>query len=451
MNRAETRFATLILLALSFFFMIRGTSISVHALAASNKVAYVTDFSNGKGCEDPTVLGSSIFTNAILGAPPAGSSAAGCTYTTSGAVTTHFTNVFVSTIDANGVAALSGYDTVLVYLVCDIGGHSGLVSALNSYLSAGSGKVVIYDADYCADGNLSSGGPTPNYNAFLFPFTGLYPGPNNYVGSITRLEAEIAPATLTSGLAVGDSGGFPGATDAIGDSNTFTPYGSGWCAAIEGTALSAPGPFSPIVTGVQVAYARTFASGLVIYDGNDNWFTDFENGDSNGGKYDKQVFDNILDQPFNPDSLPCNTPITGINLAGPTSATSSYTLRATLTQSNGSPAPGITVTFAVTSGPDKGIKGTVVTGANGQATFMVNPPFGGTDTDVATYTDSSGALFTSNIRLVSLTIGGSNIGGIVVPVSKLALLSSYLGMAGAIVALAVGAMIYRKRSKPEMN
>jgi hypothetical protein len=50
-------------------------------------------------------------------------------------------------------------------------------------------------------------------------------------------------------------------------------------------------------------------------------------------------------------------------------ATTSHTVTATATTESGAPAPGVTVTFRVISGPDAGIVGSSTTDANGQASF----------------------------------------------------------------------------------
>src|SRR5262249_54533496 len=138
-----------------------GASAPVHA-AQSSKVAYVNDI--GSGSNDPTFPhGSSIFVNALTGvAVPNGG-----TYTTGGGLTVTVTNVSVATLDALGVAALNGFDTVIMYQICDIGSHPLTMAAINAYLTAGSGKVMIFDADHCFDS-----APSPaDYTAFLFPFT----------------------------------------------------------------------------------------------------------------------------------------------------------------------------------------------------------------------------------------------------------------------------------------
>jgi len=85
------------------------------------------------------------------------------------------------------------------------------------------------------------------------------------------------------------------------------------------------------------------------------------------------------------------TPATATNPVG-----SNHTVTATVL-SGSSPAPGVTVAFKLTAGPNAGRTGTAVTGASGQATFTYADTGGaGTDTIVATFVDGSGITQTSN-------------------------------------------------------
>ena len=147
-----------------------------------------------------------------------------CTMTTTGGNTVTFTYIDVSTIDSGGYSVISPYDTVVLYEVCDIGSaaNANLMSAINTFLSNG-GKVVIYDADWCAAGD----GGSPVYSTFLFPFTSSNPGPAGSVQTPTFIETESSPAVLTRGLASISTS----STDAIGDSNTFVTNNPAWCAA----------------------------------------------------------------------------------------------------------------------------------------------------------------------------------------------------------------------------
>jgi len=131
----------------------------------------------------------------------------------------------------------------------------------------------------------------------------------------------------------------------------------------------------------------------VIYDGEDFWFT------FGPTSHLKTVFDDMLAQTFNPDSLPCTIPATGIKLEPPTQThfvNGSATVTATVVDSNANPQSGLTVTFTVTSGPDAGATGTGVTDASGKASFTYSDTTGpGTDILTASFTDGSGT-HTSN-------------------------------------------------------
>jgi Bacterial Ig-like domain (group 1) len=388
MNSRTSRVWYLPAIALLVLFGVSSISIPAHALANSINAAYVVDPGHS-GCEgyggnaalgyaDPTFDGCSVFVNAVTGSVPVGG-----LYTTSGGNNVQFTNVPVATIEAGGVGALAAFDTVFTYEVCDFAAHPAYVAALNAYLTLGGNhKLIIYDGDKCS--SSAGTGIDPNYSTFLFPFVTNNPGPQGFSGSVTFVETESPPAVLTRNVATGFYG-FP--IDAVGDSNTFTSNTGGWCAAIVGTN-------GALVNGIQVAYARTGTGGLAIYNGQDNWATFGHNA------FDQQTFDNALDQPFNPDHLPCGVPVTGIKL-DPLTATNpvggSHTVTATVTDSGGNPVAGVTVTFSVTAGPNAGKTGTGVTNAAGQATFTYTDTGGaGTDTLVASFHDATGGLHTSN-------------------------------------------------------
>lgn len=353
----------------------------------SSNVAYVSESSTWGGGSMQNGLFSWAVTTPCTGVSPD----VQCTMTTTGGNSVTLTYVDVSTIDANPTTALSGFDTVFLYQVCDIGSvaNANLMTAINSFLNNG-GKVIIYDGDYCAP----SDGGSPDYSTFLFPFTSSNPGPQGATASPTFIETETAPATLTRGLSSIPTTG----TDAIGDSNTFVTYNGAWCVAEAGPNVLG-------VTGPQIAYATTSAGGLVIYNGNDNAFTFTSNA------WDTATFNNALDQPWNPSSLPCGVVASGITLT-PATATNpvgtSHTVTATVLDPTGSPVAGVTVTFAVTSGPDAGATGTGVTNSNGQATFTYSNTGGaGTDTIVASFTDNSGNVHNSNTATKTWTESSS--------------------------------------------
>ncbi|HTD50366.1 MAG TPA: Ig-like domain-containing protein, partial [Acidimicrobiia bacterium] len=342
----------------------------------SKNVAYVTDFGTGLNDTSGPGSGSGIFANAI-GNTSWGGTAPG-TGTTGTFAGVKFTDVTVGTIDASPTTAFNGFDTVVLYQVCDIGSHAGTITAINSFLTAG-GKVIIYDADRCFGSN------TPDYSSFLFPFSSSNPGPQGASGSFTVVD----PSSLTAGLSVG-----PQPFDAVGDGNIFTTSNGNWCASV--TATNTLG-----ATGFIQAYAKTPAGGLAIFNGEDNWFTD---GPTNHGA---QIFSLSLAEPAAPTSgLPCGVVASGITLS-PSSATnnvgSSQTMTATVADSAGKPVSGVTVTFTVASGgPDAGKTGTGVTGSNGQATFTYSDTTApGADNVTASFVDASTHTHTSNVATIT--------------------------------------------------
>jgi len=350
-----------------------GFSPTTHA-ATTNNVAYITDF--GAGSNDtvgpPSIPGSSIFLNALTGAgvPDGG------TYTTAdSSLTATIHNVSVAAVDSGGVGALAGFDTVILYQVCDIGSHPATMAAINAYLTAGSGKVMIFDSDRCA--GVFGFPPPANYSTFLFPFTASTPGPEGAAGEYTNVQA----STLTTGLVVG-----PIAADAVGDANTFVTFNPGWCGSI--TAENELGN-----VGFVEAYARTPNGGLVIYEGEDFWFT------FGPTAHLRQVFDLMLKQHFDPDGLPCALPASGISLAPPTQTVvtgTPATVTATVVDANDVGQAGITVNFVVTSGPDTGATGSAVTDGSGNASFTITSAVGGTDVLHASFVDVLGNTHVSN-------------------------------------------------------
>jgi hypothetical protein len=292
----------------------------------------------------------------------------------------------VSTVDAGGAAVLTPFDTVVVYQVCDIGSlsHATTMSAINTFLTNG-GKVLIYDGDRCATG-VPSGG-SPDYSTFLFPFTSSNPGPQGAAGCYGTVQA----STLTTGLSsyCDIAPPDPAKNDSVGDANTFVTFGGAWCGSI--TAKNANG-----VTGFIQAYARTPNGGLVVFEGEDNWFT------WGPRAHQRLVFDNELKQNWGPDGLPCALPASGISLA-PTTQThnpgETATLTATVVDISGAPQTGILVTFQITSGPNMAAHlgtDTGVTNGSGQTSVSYTSAVTGTDTWVASFKDTLGNTHTSN-------------------------------------------------------
>jgi len=359
--------------------------------AGSQNVAYVYDFGFGspgsKSCSvdaggtgindlNPPGCGASIFRDAVTG----GAIGAGNTGTYGGV---NFTNVTVATVDAkpDPATAFNGFDSVMLYMVCDIQSHPKLITALNDFLNAG-GKLMIFDGDRCA---ASAGGPA-NYAGFLFPFLTNSPGPT---GQPAGMYTSIDASTLTAGLPLYVDGPIQ---DSMADANIFTTFSGAWCKSITGTNLRG-------VNGFVEAYATTVGGGLAIYEGEDYWFT--FNDSSGVNPHYKQVFDLVLHQKWNPDGLPCAHPASGIKLTPLTSTHfvgESQVLTANVFDVNNNPKPAVSVTLKVSSGPDMAqVFAPQTTDPSGNATFtLTNTGGAGTDVAVASFVDINGMTHQSN-------------------------------------------------------
>ena len=337
-------------------------SHSTRNLTSSN-AAYIFDFGSGINDTGGPGIGSSIFVNAVTGSPIG----AGNTGSYNGV---SFTNVPVSAIDANPAHALDGFDTAVLYMVCDIASHPATLGALSHFVDSGH-KLMIFDADACAPTEDFGRGPA-DYSGFLFPFATNSPGPQGASGLYTEIEA----STLTTGLSLGFQAG-----DSVGDANVFTSNAGGWCESIKARNING-------FTGFVEAYARTVSGGLAIYEGEDFWFT------FGPTSHLQQVFDLILAQQYDPDGLPCTIPASGIKLDPPTQTHNvgdTATLTATVVDTNGTPISGTSVTLQVLSGPDAGLTLTATTNGSGQAAFSYSDTLAsGTDTVQASFTDGGG-------------------------------------------------------------
>ena len=226
------------------------------------------------------VATGNIFSNAIVGGPHALLTTDSVTY--NGMNFTPLKRADIST------ANLSSYDTLILFEICDINTSLSPAqhAAINAYITSGH-KVLLFDSDRCATGT----GGKADYSWFTFPFATSSPGPRGAIGTLTIVEN----STLTNGT--NDLSGDPFNRDELGDANTATTSDPNWCAAAKTT--NALGN-----NGFWYAYARN--TGLIVYNGADNWFSDGPT------KSLTDTFVNMLNQPFNPDGLPCS-----ISLAQP--------------------------------------------------------------------------------------------------------------------------------------
>lgn len=354
------------------------------ATISSHRVAYVFDDgqfpcgSNGCGINDTSGpgYGASIFVNALDGTPPGSGDTGTYTPASGGLGQVNLTNVPFSAINANS-GALAGYDTVIAYEPCAISQNPTVMSALNTFVGDG-GKLLLFDADACA----SSSAGQADWSTFLFPFATDSPGPQGASGSYTT----VIPSELTAGLATGTQ-----PDDSVGDANVFTTFDGRWYESVVAQNQD--------TTGIVQAYATAPSGGLVIYDGEDFWYTDGVDA------HLQQVFDNMLSQPWSPSGLPNTITASGIQLA-PTASTATITGRVPMTVTvadpSGSGVSGAAVSVTVISGPDHGETVPGTTGASGQATLLlVNHGSGGVDAVQAHFVDSGTQTHSSNQATVT--------------------------------------------------
>jgi hypothetical protein len=259
---------------------------AANAEFSSKKVAYVFDETEFSSCtpecgvndtSEPESGGSSIFHNAVEGETPSGSEGE---YTPEGGEKARFKNVKLAELDANPhLLENEGFDTAILYQTCKIGvpANAAALAQINAFLEHAH-KVMIFDADGCSPIALGE----PNWSGFLFPFATNNPGPKGASGPYLVVES----STLTAGL-------LPGVQefDAVGDANIFTTPSIHWFQAVEAENFYH-------VRGTVMAYSRTPSGGLALYDGEDFWFSDGQD------PHLKRVFDNMLNQHWNPDKLP---------------------------------------------------------------------------------------------------------------------------------------------------
>src|SRR3989442_8694087 len=293
-----------------------------------------------------------------------------------------FTNVNPNSIAAGGSSVLSGFDTVVLVGLCDIGVYlnpaggfgPNFKANIEAFVSNG-GKLIIYDSE-CT---------STNYSNFVYPFTTSNPGAAGAIGTLTDVEENSLSSSIPANNSFVNVVAVSTQTDAVGDANVFVTFNQNWCTDLR--ALNTLGVNGPVQT-----YAR-LGSGLIIYDGLDKDFmrsgSGFDKASLIGAVHLQRIWLLQLLQPFNPDSLPCGVKVFGLSLMPKTATNpggSTHTVTAHVT-TNASPTPGVTVTFTVTLGPTVGTTGTGVTNASGDATFTyTSNGAAGTDTIEATAT-----------------------------------------------------------------
>jgi len=246
----------------------------------------------------------------------------------------------------------------------------------------GGNKLIIYDSECTFGGSV-------DYSWLPFPFTTDNPGATGGQGTVNIVEENTLSTSAPADPHFIDAGVLGSQTDAIGDMNVMVTLDPNWCLDMSGTNVNQ-------VTGPVHTYARsgTVGSvGLIIYNGMD---VDYLSGgvppDATTGSGNlAKIWLQELQQPFNPDNLPCAVPVAGISLT-PEVATNDvgtdHTVTATVTDLLGDPTADVNISFEITDGPNVAGTGSGTTDANGQATFTYTGDGGtGTDTIQACFLD----------------------------------------------------------------
>lgn len=125
--------------------------------------------------------------------------------------------------DAGRPDPLSGFDTVVLNGICDIGSSRWLGNAtFRSRLQAftlGGGKLVLYDSE-CTN---------TDYSQFFLPFTGNTPGALGATGALQIAEENSLSSSNSSSPYYIDAAKVATQTDAVGDANVMVSYDPNWC------------------------------------------------------------------------------------------------------------------------------------------------------------------------------------------------------------------------------
>ena len=234
-----------------------------------------------------------------------------------------FTNLPLGSVNAGFLAP---YDTVVLMQVCNIATalSSSQKMDLINWVSNG-GKLIIYDSDAC------SGGNTPDYSWFIYPFSTNNPGQQGARGGVLTVMEEntLSSADPASAYYI-NTADLVANTDAVGDSNVMITRDPHWYLDMQSTNVNN-------MTGYVHAYAE-YDHGLIIYNGLDVDYT--------GNQWLRKIWVLELQQPWDPSGLPHGEPIVGQSSiqASPTSVpadgTSTISVTVTLRDANGNRLPG---------------------------------------------------------------------------------------------------------------
>ena len=288
------------------------------------------------------------------------------------------------------------FDTIVLWQFCNLTNYPAFTSNLVTWLQNTGGKLVIWDADSC---------PASTYYGWLSPLGAKFDrySPNGIGGSggsLTILDNTGLGSADTNSPFYVNARLIALNTDAVNDltvvnENTISPV---WCAEMRGTNGLNQSGFA--IMSTQVGGLIGAPDAFIIYSGLD---TDSISapGPLAGGQIATLLGYDLAHgwgPPGTPEvaDLTCQapvgnlvvTPLTATNLVGQV-----HTVTAHVTIQNPSGGttnvPGVTVSFAVISGPSAGISGAGTSDANGLTSFSYVGTFPDTDTIQATATVNS--------------------------------------------------------------
>jgi hypothetical protein len=183
-------------------------------------------------------------------------------------------------------------DTIVLGQVCNIKERVSkeFKPALMAWVAAGH-KLIIQDSDAC--------GQSPDYSFLPYPFKTVNPGANGARGEAGILENSPLASDNKNDASFIDVATWKKGPNDLGDSNVVIEWDARWCGA-----MWSKNKFQK--SGFALAYAR-YGRGLIIYDG-------FDSDQAATPIYRKLVAQEIA-QPFDPDYLPCSSPLGSFTLA----------------------------------------------------------------------------------------------------------------------------------------
>jgi hypothetical protein len=319
-----------------------------------------------------------------------------------------FINKFDTLAPANVTStALAGYDTAVINVASwdFYDGSTGFSTdflpqigkdALIDFVGTGH-KLIIYDSE-CQHWDPVTWEVTGmDYSWLPYPFTTNNPGAMGATGTLTVVEENTLSSKYPTGAPYSayyiDAGALSSDTDAVGDSNVLTTLDAHW--KVDMVATNTNGVSGPV--HVYAEYSQGTDNGLIIYNGLDMDYIDYYDP-ANGLR---KIWVQEVGEPFNPSGLPSSVSVVGINLAGGTGEVgTTATVVATLTDLLANPQSGITVNFAILSGPNAGITDAGITDSDGQVILSYTGLTVGTDVIEASFTNSNGQVITTQANWV---------------------------------------------------